>query len=92
MSNGIILYLNPGCIYLLLKLIYYINYYLSRGATLMGLHDEIFNALSEELLEKVAHFGAGDIKALKENSEELVQAFQKKISKTYGIFFCASDG
>ena len=56
----------------------------------MGLHDEIFNALSDELLEKVAHFGAGDIKALKKNSEELVQAFQKKISKTYGIIFiCA---
>jgi hypothetical protein len=58
---------------------------LSRSATLMGLHDEILKALTKELLEKVAHFGAGDMKDLKKNSEELVKAFQKKISKTYFI-------
>ena len=51
----------------------------------MGLHDEILKALTKELLEKVAHFGAGDMKDLKKNSEELVRAFQKKISKTYFI-------
>jgi hypothetical protein len=51
----------------------------------MGLHDEILKALTKELLEKVAHFGAGDMKDLKKNSEELVKAFQKKISKTYFI-------
>ncbi len=51
----------------------------------MGLHDEILKALTKELHEKVAHFGAGDMKDLKKNSEELVKAFQKKISKTYFI-------
>jgi hypothetical protein len=64
---------------------YYINYSLSRGVTLMGLHDQILKAITKELLDKVAHFGAGDIKDLKKNSEELVNIFQKKISKTYWI-------
>ncbi|CAB4020782.1 guanylate-binding 1-like, partial [Paramuricea clavata] len=50
-----------------------------RGATLMGLHDQILKAITKELLDKVAHFGAGDIKDLKKNSEELVKIFQKKI-------------
>lgn len=50
-----------------------------RGVTLMGLHDEILKGLTKELLEKVAHFGAADIKGLKKNSEELVKAFQKRI-------------
>jgi hypothetical protein len=47
----------------------------------MGLHDQILKELSKDLLEKVAHFGAGDVKDLKKNSEELLAAFQKKISK-----------
>ena len=47
----------------------------------MGLHDQILKDLTKELLEKVAHFGAGDVKDLKKNSEELLAAFQKKISK-----------
>jgi hypothetical protein len=64
---------------------YYINYSLSRGVTLMGFHDQILKAITKELLDKVAHFGAGDIKDLKKNSEELVNIFQKKISKTYWI-------
>ncbi|XP_028409814.1 guanylate-binding protein 1-like [Dendronephthya gigantea] len=50
-----------------------------RGTTLMALHDEILKALTKELLEKVAHFGAGDVKDLKKNSAELVKVFQKKI-------------
>ena len=49
----------------------------------MGLHDQILKTLTKELLDKVAHFGASDIKDLKKNSEELVKAFQKKISKKY---------
>ena len=61
------------------------NYSLSRSVTLMGLHDQILKAITKELLGKVAHFGAGDIKDLKKNSEELVKIFQKKISKTYWI-------
>ena len=51
----------------------------------MGFHDQILKAITKELLDKVAHFGAGDIKDLKKNSEELVNIFQKKISKTYWI-------
>ena len=47
----------------------------------MALHDEILKGLTKELLEKVAHFGAADMKGLKKNSEELLNAFQKKISK-----------
>ena len=49
----------------------------------MELHDGILKVLTKELLDKVAHFGAGDIKDIKKNSEELVQTFQKKISKKY---------
>lgn len=52
-----------------------------RGVTLMGMHDEILKSLTKELLEKVAHFGAADMKGLKENSQELVDAFQIKIIK-----------
>jgi hypothetical protein len=62
------------------------NYSLSRSdgiPTLMGFHDQILKALTKVLFDKVAHFGAGDIKDLKKNSEELVKIFQKKISKTY---------
>ena len=51
----------------------------NRGKTIMGLHDQILKALTKELLEKVAHFGAGDVKDLKKNSEDLLAAFQKKI-------------
>ena len=47
----------------------------------MALHDKILKDLTKELLEKVAHFGAGDVKDLKKNSAELVETFQKKISK-----------
>ena len=47
----------------------------------MGMHDAILKDLTKVLLEKVAHFGAADMKGLKKNSEELVNAFQEKISK-----------
>ena len=53
------------------------------GITLMGLHDGILKDLTKELHDKVAHFGASDIKDVKKNNEELVQTFQKKISKKY---------
>ena len=56
-------------------------FFSSRGATLMGMHDAILKDLTKVLLEKVAHFGAADMKGLKKNSEELVNAFQEKISK-----------
>ena len=59
------------------------NCSLCSGITLMGLHDGILKVLTKELLDKVAHFGAGDIKGMKQNSEELVQSFQKKISKKH---------
>ena len=61
------------------------NFSVCSGITLMGLHDGILKVLTKELLDKVAHFGAGDIKDMKKNSEELVQTFQKKISKGYEI-------
>ena len=53
------------------------------GITLMGLHDGILKVLTKELADRVAHFGAADIKDMKKNSEELVQAFQRRISKKY---------
>ena len=54
----------------------------------MGLHDGILKVLTKELLDKVAHFGAGDIKDMKKNSEKLVEEFQKKISKKNIAFVC----
>ena len=59
------------------------NFSLYSGITLMELHDGILKVLTNELLDKVAHFGAGDIKGMKKNREELVQTFQKKISKKH---------
>ena len=47
----------------------------------MGLHCGILKGLTKELLYKVAHFGAGDTK----DTAELVQKFQKKISKGFNF-------
>jgi len=65
---------------------------LCRVVTIMGLHDQILKALTKELLEKVAHFGAGNVKDLKKNSEELLTAFQKKISKFINFIRLAKFG
>ena len=53
----------------------------------MELHDGILKVLTKELLDNVAHFGAGDIEDMKNNSEKLVQAFQKEISKKILLLF-----
>ena len=59
------------------------NFSVCSEITLMELHCGILNAFTKELLDKVAHFGAGDIEDMKKNTEELVKTFQKKISKGY---------